>query len=128
VDARTVSLGDLWTATGVRPLRTAVAALDPALRDRFDQLLCALTIMITCRAPGTDLVTVVPPGAITVPGYPSTALDDQGGPWPRALAGAAELGADTSAFEDKITGHGLRVPASWLSGGGWTALWARAHR
>jgi hypothetical protein len=23
---------------------------------------------------------------------------------------------------------GLRVPASWLTAGGWTALWARAHR
>jgi hypothetical protein len=190
VGAGTVSLGGLWTATGVRPLRTAVAALDPALRDRFDQLpllfgepplpkslrrliklaavdaayaldraardvrraigtlatrddpviaralaarpteelLCALTIMITCRAPRTDLMTVAPPGAVTVPGYPSTTLDDQGGPWQRALADAAELGADTSAFGDQITGHGLRVPASWLSGGGWTALWARGHR
>lgn len=186
----TVSLSGLWAATGVRPLRTAVAALDPALRDRFDQLsllfdepplakslrrlvklpaidaayaldraardvrsaigtlalrddpviaraltarpaeplLCALTIMITCSAPETSLITVAPPRAVTVPGYPSTALDDESGPWQRALTDARELGADTSAFWDQIAEHGLRAPASWLSGGDWTALWSRAHR
>jgi hypothetical protein len=36
--AGTVSLHDLWAASSVRPLRTAVAALDPALSDGFDQL------------------------------------------------------------------------------------------
>lgn len=33
-----VSPADLWAATGVRPLAAAVAALDPALRGRFEQL------------------------------------------------------------------------------------------
>ncbi|MEW2352153.1 hypothetical protein [Spirillospora sp. NPDC029432] len=33
-----LDLAGLWTLTSVRPLRTAVDALDPALRDRFDNL------------------------------------------------------------------------------------------
>ncbi|MEO3840864.1 hypothetical protein [Streptomyces sp. B22F1] len=38
LDDGTVRPADLWAATGVRPLAAAVAALDPALRDRFEQL------------------------------------------------------------------------------------------
>ena len=180
-----VTLPGLWAASGVRPLRTAVAALDPALRDRFDQLsllfgeppmakslrrlvklpaiddayaldlvarrvraalgdlavrddaviaralaggtteplLCALTVLIVCGAPGIDLLTVAAPGTFAVPGYPATALDDDNGPWQRALPHARELGADTAVFREEIAEHGLRVPASWLAGGGWTTLW-----
>ncbi len=190
LDAGTVNLDDLWAATGVRPLQTAVGALDPALRDRFDQLsllfsepplakslrrliklpatadayaqdraarglrraighlairddpviaralagriteplLCALTVTIICCAPGIELMTVAPPRKVAVPGYPATALDDENGPWQCALPHARELGADTSAFWDEVAEHGLRVPASWLAGGNWPALWARAHR
>ena len=190
LDTGAVGLGQLWAASGARPLRTAVAALDPALRDRFDQLplllrdpplpkslrglvklpviadayaldlaarrvrqaigllasrddpviaralagqtaeslLCALTVMIICCAPGIDLAPVAPPRALTVPGYPVTALNDETGPWQRAFPGARELGADTGGFWDQIAEHGLRVPASWLAAGGWPALWARAHR
>jgi hypothetical protein len=191
LEAGPVTLPGLWAASGVRPLRTAVAALDPALRDRFGQLslllsgeppmakslrrlvklpaiadayaldlvgrrvraaigtlavadeaviaraladrtteplLCALTVMMTSRAPGIDLVTVVPPRKVTVPGYPATALSDENGPWQRALRDARELGADTSVFWDQVAEHGLRVPASWLAAGGWTTLWQRAHR
>lgn len=188
--AGTVSLHDLWAASGVRPLRTAVAALDPALSDGFDQLallfseppmakslrrlvklpaiadayaqdlvarsvrkaigdlacrddeviahaftgrtteplLCALTVMITCRAPEIDLMAVVPPRTVNVPGYPATTLDDETGPWQRAFPTAGELGADTAVFWDEIANHGLRVPASWLTHGGWIPLWTRAHR
>ena len=188
LEAGTVTLHGLWAASGVRPLAAAVAALDPALRDRFGQLsllfgeppmpkslrrlvrlpmiadayaldlagrgvrgaigslalrddpviaralagraaeplLCALTLLITCRAPGIDLVTVAPPRAVTVPGYPATALNDEAGPWQRALPCARELGAETSALWEEISERGLRVPASWLAGDGWTALWARA--
>ncbi len=190
LDAGTVSLHDLWAASGVRPLRTAVAALDPGVSDGFDQLamlfgeppmakslrrlvklpaiadayaldlvarsvrraigdlacrddqviaralavrtteplLCALTVMITCRAPEIDLMAVVPPSTVTVPGYPATALDDESGPWQRGFPAARELGADTSVFWDEIAKHGLRVPASWLTHGGWAPLWTRAHR
>jgi hypothetical protein len=190
LDAGAVTLPGLWAASGVRPLATAAAALDPALRDRFDQLallfgeppmakslrrlvrlpaiadayaldlvarrvrtaignlaahddaviaralasrateplLCALTVMIVCRSPGIDLITVAAPGKVTVPGYPATVLDDENGPWQRAVPHARELGADTTAFGEEIAEHGLRVPASWLAGGGWPALWGRAHR
>ncbi|TDD35829.1 hypothetical protein E1287_12620 [Actinomadura sp. KC06] len=185
-----VDLVGLWTATGSRPLGTALDALDPALRGRFDQLplllgepplpkalhrlvklpaiadayaldlagrrarraigllavqddpalaaavarrtteplLCALTVAVTCAAPETELATVTAPRSVRVPGFPATALDDDDGPWRRrAVSAARELGADTARFWDEIAAHGLRVPASWLPPGGWTALWARAH-
>lgn len=188
LDAGTVSLPDLWAASGVRPLRTAVA--DPALSDHLGQLslllreppmaktlrrlvkrpaiagsyaldlvsrgvrraigdlasaddpviaraltgrvnedlLCALAVAVTCRVPAVGLVAVTPPGTVRVPGYPATALDDESGPWQRAVPHARELGADPSVFLPETAEHGLRVPASWLAGGNWTALWARAHR
>ncbi|MGP4028889.1 hypothetical protein [Actinomadura sp. 3N407] len=191
LDAGTVDLLGLWTATENRPLAAALDALDPALRDRFDRLpllldepplpktlrrlirlpaiadaynldlagrrtrraigrlavqddpviaralarrateplLCALIVAVHCdaSAAGTDLVPVTAPRRIRVPGYPATTLKDEDGPWRRALPAARELGADTAAFWDEIAAHGLRVPASWLASGGWTALWARAH-
>lgn len=182
-------LGRLWTASGHRPLRGALDALDPALRDRFDQLplllgepplpktlrrlvklpaiadaysldlvarrvrraigvlalrddpviarafakptaeplLCALAVTVTCAAPDIGLVPVMPPRTTTVPGYPATALEDEEGPWQRALPAVRELGADTAVFWDEIAERGLRVPASWLAHGGWAALWSRAH-
>lgn len=187
LDTGALDLDRLWAAGAVRPLRTAVEALDPALRRRFEPLLgeppltrslrrlitlpavadvhaldltarrtrraigrlahrddpviarglgdrpprplvCALTVMITCRAPAIALTSVAPPGAVAVPGYPATTLDEENGPWQRALPAARELGADTETFADEIAEHGLRVPTSWLATGGWTALWSRAHR
>ncbi|MBC6460035.1 hypothetical protein [Actinomadura sp. HBU206391] len=92
-----------------------------------EPLLCALTVMITCRAPAIDLTPVAAPRAVTVPGYPATVLHDKNGPWQRAFPVARELGADTEVFWERIAEHGLRVPASWLVPGGWTALWSRAH-
>jgi hypothetical protein len=42
---------------------------------------------------------------------------------------AIELGATPDGFWDRIAAHGLLLPASWLSGGGWPTLWSRAaHR
>lgn len=184
-----LDLAELWTMTGIRPLDTAVEALDPALRDRFDRLtllsgdtplpgslrrlvrlpavapsyslglvgrrvrtaigelacdddpavaravtrratvpmLCALVVTVTCRAPEIHLIPVAPPRTVTVPGFPTTGLDDENGPWQRAFPAARELGADTTVFWDRIAEHGLRVPAAWLGTGGWTALWSRAH-
>ncbi|GAA2123384.1 hypothetical protein [Actinomadura napierensis] len=184
-----VTLAGLWGATGERPLAAALEGLDPALRQRYDQLplllgepplpktlrrlvrlpaiadpyaldlvarrvraavgrlavqddpavaravahrpteplLCALAVLVTCAAPDVPLATVVPPREIAVPGYPATTLEDEDGPWRRALPDAAELGADTGLFWDEVAEHGLRVPASWLGAGGWTALWSRAH-
>jgi hypothetical protein len=189
LDDCALGLDRLWAVSGVRPLRSAIEALDPALRHRFDQLtlllgdppfpkalrrlvklpvvadahamdlvarrtrraigllanqddpviaravtrraaepmLCALTVMIACRAPAIALTPVTPPGTVKVPGHPATDLSDEAGPWRRALPAARELGADTEGFRDQIAEHGLRVPASWLGHGGWTALWSRAH-
>ncbi|MBO2463185.1 hypothetical protein [Actinomadura violacea] len=189
LDTGAVPLARLWDATAARPLAAALDGLDPALRERYDQLplllgepplpktlrrlvrlpaiadpyaldlagrrvraaigrlalqddpavsravahrpagplLCALAVLVTCAAPEIPLATVVPPRKIHVPGYPASTLKDEDGPWQRALPGAAELGADTGAFWDATAAHGLRVPASWLGAGGWTALWSRAH-
>ncbi|MFB9838999.1 hypothetical protein, partial [Actinoallomurus acaciae] len=190
LDTGAVDLDQLWTAGGVRPLTTAVEALDPAVRDRFEALsllldgsplpkslrklvklpavadayaldlaaratrraigelanrddpviartiagrpaeplLCALTVMITCRAPAIDLAPVAPPRTVAVPGHPATSLEDESGPWQRAFPAAREMGADTGRFWDAVADHGLRVPASWSGAGGWSALWSRAHR
>ncbi|WP_024936659.1 hypothetical protein, partial [Actinomadura welshii] len=119
-----------------RRVRRAIGRLavedDPVIagalaRSASEPLLCALAVTTTCGAPDADLVPVAGPGSVTVPGYPVSMLDDKDGPWHRALPAAQELGADTAAFRDEIAEHGLRVPASWLAHGGWTALWSRAH-
>ncbi|XRQ14162.1 hypothetical protein ACN3XK_25770 [Actinomadura welshii] len=187
LDTGPVDLLGLWTATGTRPLETALEALDPSLRDRFDRLplllgepplpktlrrlvkrpditgaydldlagrrtrraigrlalqddpviaralrrrateplLCALAVAVTCEAPDIELAVVTKPGSDIVLGYPHSTLDDR--PWWLAESAARELGADTAGFRDAVAEHGLRVPASWLTAGGWTALWSRAH-
>lgn len=189
LDEGAADLVRLWTASGHRPLRSALDALEPGLRDRYDQLplllgepplpktlrrlvkrpdvagaysldlvarrvrraigalalqdapviarafarqtaeqpLCALAVATTCAAPDIGLVPVMPPRTTTVPGYPATTLEDEEGPWQRALPAARDLGADTAVFWDEIAEHGLRVPGSWLAHGGWAALWSRAH-
>ncbi|WP_433334447.1 hypothetical protein [Spirillospora sp. CA-294931] len=189
LESGAVGFQRLWTASGTRPMRDALDALDPELRERFDQLpllltepplpktlrklvkapaiadafgldlaarrvraalgrlaredhpaiaralargttepmLCALTVMINCRAPGIPLMPVAGRRIVTVPGYPVTSLKDENGPWQRAFPDARELGADTEAFWPAIAAAGLRVPVSWLSAGGWPALWSRAH-
>lgn len=189
IETGALDLIGLWTVTGIRPLETAVDALDPAVRQRFEQLtlllddvplpaslrklvkmpalapthsmglvgrrvraaigqlvydgdpviaqaisrgttpplLCALMIMVTCRAPAVDLTPLTPPGAVAVPGFPATSLDDENGPWSRALPAARELGANIDVFRDQVAEHGLRIPTSWLGAGGWTALWSGAH-
>ncbi|WP_433462115.1 hypothetical protein [Spirillospora sp. CA-128828] len=119
-----------------RRIRRAIGRLavqdDPVIaralaKPTTEPLLCALAVATTCGAPEADLAPVTRPRTITVPGYPATTLEDKEGCWQRALPAARELGADTAAFWDEIAEHGLRVPASWLSHGGWTALWSRAH-
>jgi hypothetical protein len=100
-----------------------------SLADRANEpLLCALTLTITCSAPNIKLVAVAPPRKVRMPDYRATTLNDESGPWQQALPHARELRADTSAFWNQIAENGLRVPASWLTGGSWTSLWARAHR
>jgi hypothetical protein len=76
------------------------------------------------RLPGT--VAITGPRQATVPGFPESSLADAGGPWRQARAGAAELGAPVTEFWDRVGAHGLLVPADWLPGGGWPALWRNA--
>ncbi|MFF5259670.1 hypothetical protein ACFY4C_12045 [Actinomadura viridis] len=119
-----------------RRVRAAIGRLaldgDPALARALIRRpavppLCALAVLVTCRAPALALVPVAPPRAAGVPGFPATALNDPDGPWQRALPAARELGADTSVFWERIAEDGLRVPEEWLAAGGWAALWSRAH-
>ncbi|TDD86192.1 hypothetical protein E1293_09915 [Actinomadura darangshiensis] len=119
-----------------RRLRRAIGRLtvqdDPAIaaalaKPTTEPLLCALAVTAACGASETGLAAVTRPRSTTVPGYPVTTLEDEEGPWQRALPVARELGADTARFWDEIAEHGLRVPASWLAHGGWAALWSRAH-
>ena len=91
-------------------------------------MLCALVVHANAAAASSpDLVPVTEPRAVTVPGFPASTLEDEDGPWRRALPDARELGADTDAFWAGIAEHGLRVPVAWVSRGGWTGLWSRAH-
>ena len=138
------AIADAYTLDlAARGARRAIGDLtlqdDPVIaravsRAPSEQLLCALTVMFTCRAPAVRSATVaVPrvvsaPRMVSVPGYPVTALNDEDGPWQRAFPAARELGADTSVFWDEISARGLRIPASWLAHGSWPALWSRAHR
>jgi hypothetical protein len=119
-----------------RRIRRAIGRLtvqdDPVIaralaKPTTEPLLCALAVTAACGAPEAGLTPVMKPRTTTVPGYPVTTLEDEDGPWRRALPAARELGADTAVFWDEIAERGLRVPASWLAHGGWTALWSRAH-
>ena len=86
--------------------------------------LCALVLLATVADLG---VPVSAPGAMTVPGFPVSTLDDPAGPWQRAWPDADELGADRDRFRDRVAATGLLVPGAWLGAGGWPALWHRAH-
>ncbi|MFC7219329.1 hypothetical protein ACFQLX_14300 [Streptomyces polyrhachis] len=122
--------------TAARRIRAVLGQLvcadDPLLAAALNRrvtvpLLCALTATATLRVPARELAEVAPPRAVTVPGYPASTLSDPSGPWRRALAGVCELGADPDAFWDRVAAGGLGVRRSWLGGGGWPALWARAQ-
>ena len=77
--------------------------------------------------PPTGAVTAVSPRRrVQLPGFPRSSLRD--GSWQGAWPDAIELGAAPDSFWDRIAAHGLLVPSSWLSGGGWATLWARAAR
>ncbi|MCK2244489.1 MULTISPECIES: hypothetical protein [unclassified Crossiella] len=120
-----------------RAVRAAIGALahDEALgrsvaRRPAPELVCALAIATTCATPSTmdGVLRVTEPKKATVPGFPAGDLFDEDGPWQRALAAAAELGAPVQVFADRIAEHGLLIPAALLGKGGWPALWQRAHR
>ncbi|WP_367130344.1 hypothetical protein [Saccharothrix sp. HUAS TT1] len=120
-----------------RSVRAALGELigDDALvrsvaRRPSTELLCALAIATTCatRSATEEVVQVVAARQTAVPGFPATDLSDEQGPWPDALAAAADLGAPVELFRERVAEHGLLVPAALLGKGGWPALWHRAHR
>ena len=92
------------------------------------ELVCALIIATTCSSTVANTVRLVPAGTTAVPGFPTTDLLDDHGPWQHALPAAADLGAPVELFGQRVAEHGLLVPAALLDRGGWPALWHRAHR
>jgi hypothetical protein len=77
--------------------------------------------------PPVGAVTAVcPRRRVRVPGFPQTSLKDE--LWQAAWPDAIELGATPDGFWDRIATHGLLLPSSWLSSGGWQTLWSRATR
>jgi hypothetical protein len=128
-DARAVDLvfGRMRAAIG-RLARDDDPVLAPAVARHADTgLLCALVLAVS-TGPGVDpagLTPVTTPGAVSVPGFPQSLLDDSDGPWQRCRPDAAELGGDP---EWTPAGTVLSVPTAWLGPGGWRALWARAAR
>lgn len=119
-----------------RTVRAAMGELigDDALarsvaRRPSPELVCALAIATTCATRSTmdGMVQVVAARKTSVPGFPTSNLSDEDGPWQRALAAAADLGAPVELFWQRIAEHGLLVPAALLGKGGWPALWRRAH-
>jgi hypothetical protein len=115
------------TRKAIGTLITADALSRSVARRPTPELICALTIATTC-ATADATVRLTAAGATAVPGFPTTDLLDEHGPWQQALAAAADLGAPVELFNQRIAEHGLRVPAALLGRGGWPALWHRAHR
>jgi hypothetical protein len=118
-----------------RAVRTAMGALigDDVLtrsvvRRPSPELVCSLVIATTCLSTPDNVVRVLAAKKTVVPGFPTSRLSDELGPWQRALGAAAELGAPVELFRKRIAEHGLLVPAALLGKGGWSALWSRAHR
>ena len=118
-----------------RATRRAMGALldDEALaksvaRRPSPNLVCAMTIATTCAPSTATAVQVTEAGVTAVPGFPSTDLLDEQGPWQQAMAGAADLGAQVDTFATRVAEHGLLTPSALLGKGGWQALWQRAHR
>ncbi|AVT32246.1 hypothetical protein C6361_25445 [Plantactinospora sp. BC1] len=71
------------------------------------------------------VTVVVPRRRVRVPGFPQSSLRDES--WQSSWPDAVELGAVPDGFWERIAGHGLLLPSSWLAGGGWAALWSRAN-
>ncbi|MFE3194977.1 hypothetical protein ACFXHA_38640 [Nocardia sp. NPDC059240] len=113
---------------------------DPSLthaltRHPTPDLLCPLILATTCApAHHIPVTSISPPRALTIPGFPTTALDDPTGPWHTAWPAALELtptpfdlGPDREHFWTHIAAHGLLIPTAWLPADGWPTLWSRAH-
>jgi hypothetical protein len=96
-------------------------------RHPSSELVCALIITTTCT-PTTNPVRLTTPGTTRVPGFPTTDLLDEQGPWQQALRAAADLGAPVESFNQRITEHGLLAPTALVGKDGWPTLWHRTHR
>jgi len=112
-----------------RALGRLVLAGDPGLaplvpRDAGTGLLCALVLLVSTVGSNAATTHITRRGDLAVPGFPASTLDNADGPWRRAGADAAELGAELHWHLPMA----LVVPSDWLGRGGWPALWARAHR
>jgi len=111
-----------------RLARAADPVLSPLVdRDADPNLLCALVLAVStaATAPVGQLDRLTHRGDTAVPGHPTTALDDQDGPWRRATADARALGA---RLYWHLPAPALYVPGSWLGRGGWPRLWSRVHQ
>lgn len=132
--ARTMELAAIRTRAAISALARAD---DPVLAAAIyaapcRRLLCALALVTTATASsGLSYVAVTSPGEVDVPGFPESSLTevrDGVGVWADAWVCAAELGAIADDLWAGIDKNGLLVPASWLGGHGWGALWTRASR
>jgi hypothetical protein len=74
--------------------------------------------------PAGEVTAVSPRRRVRVPGFPASSLRDE--LWQATWPDATDLGARPDGFWKAIAAHGLLIPSSWLAGGGWSALWARA--
>ncbi|GAB2534175.1 hypothetical protein [Nocardia heshunensis] len=125
-------------------IRAAIGRLarrdDPALAHALTHhptpdLLCPLILATTCAPPHhIPLTQITPPRALTIPGFPTTTLDDPEGPWHTAWPATLELGLtptdlgpDREHFWTHLADHGLLIPTTWLPTGGWPTLWSRAY-
>ncbi len=107
-----------------RLLRADDPDLAAAVRARPDPgLLRSAALAVTTWGDAPGRAPVMPPGRVTVPGYPRTSLTDAS--WLAAWPGAVELGAEPAVYADRLAAYGLLLPVSWTAGH-WPALWAKA--
>ncbi|MFF2549584.1 hypothetical protein ACFVUS_01240 [Nocardia sp. NPDC058058] len=103
---------------------TFAAAL--ARRPSWD-LICTFAIAITSSPDHSYPVTAISdPKSTKVTGFPATSLTDPDGPWQPRLSAAVEFGGGIEQFWERAAESGVLISLSWLKGGTWQALWARA--
>ncbi|WP_330181504.1 hypothetical protein OHB26_34840 [Nocardia sp. NBC_01503] len=91
------------------------------------EVICPFAIAITSAAERPYPVAAISePSAVTVTGFPATALNAPEGPWERHLPAATEFGGGIERFWEQTAETGVLVPNSWLSTGGWQGLWGRS--
>ncbi|MEA2902151.1 MAG: hypothetical protein QOH36_2038 [Actinomycetota bacterium] len=132
---RTVDLAGHRVRLALAELLTAAdARLDRAVVER-PHLNFVTVAVLTLTARGglvvqpVDWVPVA--GDDSLPGRPRSSVRDERGPWVEARSAAIELGVTGERLDEVVAdapGRHLLVPTAWTADGGWTGLWARAHR